>query len=227
MEWRVLVVEDMENTRQQLVQLLKETVGDVDVDQAGSVCDALDLITQAHASGKDYHVAILDFKLPKTARDNPEVDVSVCSRVRDLMPNAFIVHFTGYAGDREVDVHMSTVHGQARPDQARCWLIDKGSADWPGELLAQIKGFLEGTRKTLARARVREGLDELFGASETGSARGAYKGAGFERCVTHELESLCHDISRLWDDLDDDLKKRVNEHLTVLCDGRNVRVGLK
>ena len=90
-------------------------------------------------------------------------------------------------------------------------------------------GFLEGTRKTLARAASAKAWIGSSAPAEhslglpTPPSTSPREGSG--RSVTHELETLCYDISQFWEDLDDGLKERVKRHLKVV-EGTGVKVEL-
>ena len=229
--WRILIVEDIGDVRDQLVNLLRGAFGEACIDTAACVKDAFALIEQAKESHEGYDVVLLDFKLPRTIEENPEIDESVCRCVRDSMPYAYIVHFTGYGTDPLVSGHMAREHGRDRPDQARTRLIEKSvSPTWMTELLGYVRSFLEGKRIQMARQRVAQGLDRLFGTpngEQQGAARARELGWLGGRGISHELEELRHDIMKYWEDLGDDVKKRVGDVFKVEEQGNGtVRVGL-
>jgi CheY-like chemotaxis protein len=214
-----------------LISELQEEFEDVQVDGAACVEDALRLVEQAIESRRPYDVVLLDFKLPVRMGENDEVDESVCRQVRDSMLDAYILHYTGYGGDPVISRHMEQEHGRDRPDQARTRLVEKtADTTWVEELRDHVRSFLDGKRKRLARQRVAEGLDRLFGAPESGhpgAARARDLGRPGDRGISHELEALRHDIVTYWNDLDDQLKDRVGTIFRVEEGDEGVRVALR
>ena len=88
--FRILIVEDRDNTREQLFRLFSEEFPKAKIEKAGTVREALKKIHSLNSRGLYYHAVILDFKLPESMGENPEIDVSICNEIRDKMPESFV-----------------------------------------------------------------------------------------------------------------------------------------
>jgi CheY-like chemotaxis protein len=207
---RILVVEDIEETREELRLLLSEGMRDSVVVTAGTSKEALNCLARDSAAGRKCDVVIVDYKLPPDVGHNDEVDESICSEVRKTIPGALLVHITAYPNDKRVRDHaISTDLGD--PAGPRCALISKLEGGWPKRLLRMVKAHVYGRS-------VRARMQELFGPGTGSSAdvvRRESRVRTGERSTTHELAALCRDIMEHWHDLDGSLQDEIRQVFRV------------
>lgn len=217
--FRFLIAEDDLPTLRALQALLAEAFDGAVIHIAATVIEALELIRAAAASRRPYHVAILDFKLPKEQGANAEVDESLCFAVREQTPGTLVAHITAYREDPEVDRHVRLYH--SKPEDPDTIAFSKRDVRWAGTLVQNLKAYLYGSLITPQ-------LDALFGTVEEPGSSSMHlarrRGPADERCLTQPLARLCHEISEHWNDLDEGLKQRIQRLLRVDTSSRRVRV---
>ncbi len=208
--FRLLLVEDVEATLEQLTALLlEEFEQSLTVDGATNVADGLGRIEQANTS-LPYDVAILDFKLPTRTGHMDEIDESLCLAIRDLSPDTLVIHITAYPDDQKVKNHLARHH--TGPEDAPAALVSKLEADWPEQLVACARTFLYSQR-------VSAQLDDL--SSQRPRKGGAHRErVGSEqpqgdRSLTHTLARLLRDIVAYWPHLSETVKRRVRTLFNV------------
>ncbi len=214
--FRILIVEDIRRTIDELSALLGEAFHDSQIDKAETVNGAKAMIETAFSARRNYDAVILDFKLPLEKGENPEDDESICRLLRQRMPAALVAHITAHPSDDAVKKHMRSVHAE----QVGYTAIDhsKLNVDWPSTLLRRLKEFLYGTR-------IEKQMNALFGFGATRAIAGRSRVRG-NGGVTHELAALTYDIVRFWPELNDKTQKRVHEVFEVEVEGGSVKVGL-
>jgi CheY-like chemotaxis protein len=208
--FRILLVEDILNTLDELRELLKEAFSDVLVETASTVEEGLDKIKVAEGRNQPFDVAILDFKLPAHKGLNPETDETLCIEIKSRMPGTLVIHITAFHEDVAVAKHITRHHtGKNTP---RVELIQK-SAYWPEKLLSATKSYL-----------IEQRLGALFERQIGGSeARKAMSGAG---SLTHQLAALSRDIATYWRDIDEPTKKEIRDNFEITEDEQGVHVTL-
>jgi CheY-like chemotaxis protein len=220
LDFRILVVEDEDDARRQVVELLREALPEARIDAADTVEKADAVIQDALNRGDSYDVAILDFKLPKSAGFNPEVDDTLCQKLRRLDPGMLVGHITGFPEDPKIIEHINQCHGTGTP---RAPIVNKTSATWATELL-------DKTVEYLYRSRIERGLRQVFGST---TAAGSYEralrpSAAWAPDLSSQLVDLTADIAESWPHLDPATRRRVQEQFQVVEDaGRNLRVTLR
>jgi CheY-like chemotaxis protein len=108
-----LVVEDDDEARNLLVELLQESFPGSTVDQAITVAGALAEIQRCAKAGIVLDAAVLDFKLPlNLPGDNPETSEAACQMIRKTMGKTpFIVHISAFARtDSAIQDHLRCEH---------------------------------------------------------------------------------------------------------------------
>jgi len=218
--FRILIIEDIKNTLDQLEQFLLETFPDSQIDRADTVSRGRKLIDEAKSAELPYHAVILDFKLPKEAGDNPEDDESLCELIRRKMPRALLAHITAYSEDQAVQEHLQKSHIQQIGHNV--FALSKSEVFWPDQLVRTMSAYLYGTR-------ILQKLQFLF--SEGGQSvqvdewvgRSHGRGSGG---LTHEIADLRREISAHWHSLDERVQKEIKEVFIVDTSREPVRVGL-
>lgn len=207
--FRVLIIEDIPETRQQLVLLYLEVFPGAVVDSAEHVEDALTLIGRARDAHLPYDIAVLDFKLPSAAGFNADVDLRLCPEILSWTPNTPIAHITAFPEDPTIREHLEVEHPAHRP---RGFLVDKQKSDWATKLI-------EDSRQLLYTARVEGEYDELFGVSPRVPRTGS---------LSARLAELCADVSVAWKFLGTRVRDKLRLKLGVDdADPAHVRVNLK
>lgn len=208
-DFRFLIVEDEDDARQQLAALFREVFPNARIDAGGTVDEGLQLIRDAVERKEPYDIAILDFKLPRSQGENPEVDESLCIEIRDSMPRTLIGHITGFPDDPTIESHVERTHPFTDP---RGFFIDKRDADWATVLL-------NNTTRYLYTFRIEAQMEQLFGragmaATPAGEyARFSASGPGVS--LTTSIASLCSDIGQCWKYLDGTAKHRIATQFSV------------
>jgi CheY-like chemotaxis protein len=219
--FRLLIVEDEEETLDEMQKLFAGRFPDAIVDVADTVNGGLRLIEQASDSRSYYDVAILDMKLPKDLGDNPEVDESLCQKVRDLMPHTLIIHYTAYPEDPQVSRHAKRVH--TGPDDPRASIISKRDLGWSQDMLRQLKAYLYGARIERQMTLLFGNSDEVALQSHPRKSRGLEKPVG---SLTHTIAALQRDIVVHWNDLDEKLQQKIRNVFYVDTDSDPIRISL-
>lgn len=201
---RVLVLEDTPTTTDQLTLCLQEALPGVIVETASTVDGALQQVREAIACGQFYDVVILDAKVPKSEGDNEEVHPEVCLEIGRTMPNALIVHFTAFSGDRAVEDQLRVQLQQALA--GRPVLIDKNDTECMSNLLRTIQRFIFGSR-------IEARMDDLFGSGPAGAGKGIRTRSPAMKVahVTQVLAALTRDISAHWTCLSEPTQTRIRE----------------
>lgn len=227
--FRILIVEDVEDVLDEMRKGIEAAFpgsdgrSNVKVHTSGSVDEAITLITDEHAKGRNYHAAVLDFKLPQKKGAPPQGDLTICETLKKLMPNALIVHITAYGDDEEIVSHLKNLHMGRLGSEAE--LISKVPGDWPEKLIAVLKAFLYG-------GLIEEQMQDVFGLRDrqlkfrTRTSATSLPSLG-ERSLTHAIASLSRDIEAYWYDIDEELRAKISTIFRVdMYDQRLVRVSL-
>lgn len=213
--FRILLVEDNEDTLKELADYLSEALHRPQIDGAMDVKQAMERIGGTNL----YDAVILDFKLPATLGENPEIDESVCKEIEAQMHSAFIAHISSFADDGKVQEHLRKIHAERVGN--RVIFIPKSDETWPERLLEELKAFLFGTR---IEARISNLFRDDSPPGLDGSRHHQFTPA---RNVTHDLAALVRDIAEHWDDLDNGLRSRARKFFRVEYKDGRVVVSLK
>jgi len=220
--FRILIVEDIQDTLQQLKALISEAIVEpdgstgVNVHTAESVSTARQMIEE---SRKPYHAVVLDFKLPEQVGLESLVDESLCLLIRRMKLPTLVAHITAYSGDPVVREHLERVHHE-RVDP---WALDlsKTDGDYAIKLVEGLKSYLFGMR-------IEQQIRMLFGEQEELSfaVRGRVMNPPprTERSRTHDMAALRRDIIAYWHDLDDMLRARIRQVFYVDDKSEPVRI---
>ncbi len=196
-KFRILLVEDEPEARRQMKTLLTTLIPDCKVKDYGDVTSAT-LAIKELAGGPPFDVAILDFRLPKTFGGKEEIDESLCALVREVMPDALIVHITGYLGEEPVKNHVNRLHPPHKP---RGLILGKPGN--PPQDMSRI-------RSALYAQCIDRRLDELG----RGLAPYVFRGRPelSSQSTTTLITDLCNDLSAYWPYLDDQMKERLLQY---------------
>ena len=217
--FRFLVVEDYEPTLKEIKALLSKEFSGSSTDTAGSVVEGSQCISASFEKGSFYDAVLLDFKLPSSIGENPELDYSLREEVRRKHPHTLLIHMTSYDMDPAILRHLAESYQELGSSQTL--LVPKRCFEWPTILLNNLRKFL------FSREISRQ-MDELFGPDiSTPSYPGplrhrTQRGGG----ATHRLAKLTQDIESYWKDLDRDLQRRIGSIFVVHATGEDVRVSL-
>lgn len=192
--YRILIVDDESTTIEQAPKVLQEAL-ELDsiiaiIDRAESTEDAHQLICSAAEIGQPYDLAILDFKLPTKKGGHPDVDETLCREISELMPNAVISHFTGYAEDAGIIAHVNRHHDGWRK---RGFCIDKRDADFGLKLVLE-------TRRSLLSSDIEARLQVLdgWGCGPATDFAHRHPGPRVPGPTSNRVMGLCMDISIWW-----------------------------
>jgi DNA-binding NarL/FixJ family response regulator len=195
--FRILLVEDEELAREALSDLLRRRIPECDIDAFGDVASAKTAIERLAAQSMPCDIAILDFKLPKSLGEAAvEIDETLCHLVSSLMPDAIIVHITGWMKDEKVRHHLDTVHQPASAG----FSFDKEEKDNVADLIRRTKQTLYGR---LIERELR-GLESQTGAE---GLRGREDLSALS--TTGMMNRVCQDIETYWEDLHPALRARL------------------
>ena len=208
---RILIVEDAEETLNQLRQFVQESIPGLDIVVAKTIDEALCQLASAKHMGIRFDVAVIDFMLPAAKGEQPEMDTRIRQELRTSMQDGLLVHITAYVHDTNVKEHMLK-NDLGSATGPRSVLISKNHADWGNHVVTQIKRFLYGRR-------IRSQFYQLFGdrfdrTSSFDMKRYTTRPAS-RRSVTHELAKLKQAIMEHWDCLDDELQHQITEVFEV------------
>lgn len=216
-----LVVEDEEPTLKAIKQLLSEEFAGSSVDTAVSVAEGSQRLATAFQKGRSYDAALLDFKLPSSSGENPEIDYSLCEEVRRKHPRTLVIHMTSHDGDPAILRHLAESHN----DPTGPWpvIVSKRDINWPSVLRRRLRTFLF-TREIAMQ------MDEVFGylpaADSFGRSAALRRPTARDGGVTHRLAVLTQNIEKHWPDLSETLKERIRATFVVDAAGDEVRVSL-
>ena len=220
--FKVLIVDDVEDTLDQLKKYFTEAFPEAAVETALTVADARRLIEKAYGDKRPYHAVALDFMLPPDHLGQaPLPDVTLCRLLKDLRWPTVVAHMTSHPEDADVRRHIKEAH----VEQINPWAfaLSKRDDDFAEQLVSRLKAFLYAHR-------IEERMSRLFGAETNyvSPARARFSG-GYNngaRSVTHELAALCREIGLHWTDLDEDFRRKLSEVFKVDTESSPVRVSL-
>jgi hypothetical protein len=218
-----MIVDDVGDTLRQLEAFVSEYFAlhgtAVEIDKAMSVDEACHLLHEAFARTAPYDAVILDFNLPAQRGQSAQVDESVCSTVRALMPSTLVSHITAYHDDEVVKTHMEHTH--FIDPSSRALVFSKVNHEYATRLVEHLKTYFFGKI-------VEERMGEIFGASAEApfARRRRASDAGGDGPVTHELAALLRDIESHWPDLDERVRAKVKSVFHVEQTGEQVTVRL-
>ena len=218
--FRFLVVEDIEDTLKEIKALLSEEFDDSSIDTAGSVAEGSQYLAISFKEGRSYDATLLDFKLPSSLGENPEIDYSLCEEVRKNHRHTLVIHMTSYDQDPAILNHLAESHSE--PTSPWPVLVSK-KGNWPSVLRKRLRTFLF-TREIAMQ------MDEVFGyppaADGFGRTVALRRPTARESGVTHRLAVLTQNIEKYWPDLSETLKERIRATFVVNTAGDEVRVSL-
>jgi CheY-like chemotaxis protein len=216
--FRILIVDDDSPTSKQLKSIIIEQIEDVHADTALDVPDAEKFLKSAHERKQPYDAVVLDLMLPIKKGSQPELDESLCLKIREKWPDTLVAHITAYDRNETVKNHLETVHDRQIDRSFRL-------AKKPGfsrELIDKLKPFLYGLR-------IKAQLNKLFnGGAGMGYTLmgGRLREPASDRSITHELAALTRDIASHWKYLDKGLQEQIKEIFNVTVNKNEVTVSL-
>jgi CheY-like chemotaxis protein len=204
---RILLVEDSEDVREQLVAACAEN-GWL-FDEYGDVESATGAIASARSEGREFDAAVFDFYLPRSPRDRETlVDETLCRLVRH---STLVWHISAHFGDvgfgeSEVEEHVRTCH----------------SADEQIALIKKQSGFVRKLEKqikqALAARRIKQSLAMLqSNPRESGYSRG-FRRDSSAVSATNLFGRLCGDIRLFWKDLTPAFQNELRESFEINTD---------
>lgn len=199
--FHILIAEDVPEALDNLRALLSDEFSDSQVDVAENVQEAVECIQKAVEQQWSYDCAVLDLKLPVRKGENTEVDYTICEKIRKTMPQASVLHITGYADDSDVLQHLILTHVGSENDQ--CDFVPK-QEDWAKTVIKKI-------RMRRYSPPVEEHLNALFGPPRRERFNNGEERIFHQGSMTHELAALQREIEHHWDALQEALKERIKE----------------
>ena len=196
MTFRMLLVEDDDYARRQLTKLLTAASSGLIVDEAATVDEAFERLSHC---GRPYELVLLDFKLPRSSGQQPEVDESICLHLASTLPETIVSHITSFAADPQISAHLDRVHP---PSRARGFVIEKMGHDVAKRLVAR-------TLEALHSVRIERDINRLLTMdAHAGSVR---QGGS----VTNRVADICVDIAESWPHLVPATRTLVESHFVV------------
>jgi CheY-like chemotaxis protein len=191
--YRILIVEDIALTREQLAKRLLEELPGSCIVTSSNVEEGHAAIRNSQETGRLFDAAILDFKLPAQRGFNPEVDYSLEESFWKVPRGVLIVRFTAYPNQAEIQEYFRN----ARDTRVRKILpIDKNEEGWSEKILRELK------RDIVARS-----MESLFGDPTSYLSR--------RRSVTLRLATLIREIELFWHDLEESQQQLIREYFDV------------
>lgn len=217
--FRFLIIEDIKSTAEQLKALLAESFPDSrdDIEVATTVREAQELTDRARDDF--YDAVILDLKLPSEPGHYPEVDESLCLRIKDKP--TMVAHITAFLDDPRVQDHIRRVHTQELTPLS--FVLSKREVQWASILVEKLKTYLFSSYIDQQMAEIFGGGTTVVAASS--AVRNHYRSRG-HGCTTHRLASLCRDIEAQWNVLDSGLKTRIRQKFNVETGAAGTQVSL-
>ncbi len=222
MPLRILIVEDIFLTRDQLKKLIAEEIPGSEIVAVESVGEGHREIEKLLARDLQFDAAVLDLNIPKEHGGPPEFDESLFTTVSRDMPETLLIAVSAHSD------FMQVLEAKYRPPsdtpvKLLSLFIHKKDVDWAHQLIRALKSHLYGQP-------IRRELRELFGASGRPNAPVARRGGAARRGgLTHRLEALISDIRKHWEDLDNGLRAEIQEYFDVIpaASDEPRRVGLR
>lgn len=222
--FRILIIEDVEDTLRQLEAYISEYFfmleGEAvtEIHRAMSVAEAHKLLRAAFEEDRPYHVVVLDFNLPEHLGRPAQVDESVCSMIRTLMPSTIVAHITAYKDDELVKEHWRINHQEVI---SKAVILSKVNSEYPIKLVEYLK-------KIYHSDRLEEQINKIFFADAKVSlvTDGTRRGRDADCSLAHELAELSRDIAAHWFELDESVRTRVKQVFRVDTSGTQIVVNL-
>lgn len=202
---RILMVDDDRPTLKAIKLKLHAEFPDIKLEVAACIAAARTLIRRTYADNLSFDIAILDFYLPDTEEQNAAIDESLCREVRNSSPDALVVHITSYGDRTDVRDHIEQQHMQSYHPHEK--LIQKGPG-WEEVLLQRLRTRIHGRR-------IEDKMNELFDLDQPVRGRAPFRAVGYRAGLTHRVADLGRDIAIYWDDLDEELRKKVLKSFDV------------
>ena|SRR5688572_14999635 len=217
--FRILVVEDDQGTFERLGKRIPKKIPEARVDIAPTVSKARQYLQEVREQGEPYDAIILDIKVPESQGLPPEMDETLCDRIKETMPHSTIVaHISAWLDDEVVQQHMKKKHDEQID---RSFRLSKMEPNWFRELEKKLVSFLYGTR-------IEAQMNDLFGQDDepsfTARNRGGRVQSGEDRSVTHKFSALSREIASHWHELDESLQARISRAFEVTHKGNKVIV---
>jgi CheY-like chemotaxis protein len=141
MKHQVLIVEDVQSLLKELRRFISEAIPGVEVQSASTQEEAVRLIQKTAASGRQFDIVILDWRLPMSEGGLPEGSPGLFRQLRDSMPDTVVAHITAYALDEEFIKHIlyEVMHSPLGP---RSVFFSKAKGDYASELIYFMRRVL-------------------------------------------------------------------------------------
>jgi hypothetical protein len=201
----VLVIEDVETTRTQLVELIRESVTGVDVYSARD-CVEVNLRIKELRDNVEKVVAIVDVMIPAAPGGAPEYADGAVSALIKMRPMPSLLFVSAYETEDKVETWRANLTSEDY--QPRSYFISKSAVDWGDQVVKRIKERIYGPEI--------EGLmNEVYGPSTTPQPQLAKVGRTRVFGLTHRLEILTARIREHYADLHTGLQERIRQHFDV------------
>lgn len=215
--FRILVVEDNRGTLEQLHELLSEEFPTGSIEIAEDVESGIKRFREAAQTG-GFDAVVLDFKLPVTTGENPEVDSTICHEIVRILPDTLVIHITAYPDDAAIEKHLKEAHLKLREIGPKVVFLSKLELDWSLQLVKRLRSFLYGRR-------IEQQFDQLFSFAPPGETTSRFR-PRYSGGVTHPVAALSRDIIAHWDELDESLRLKLQRYMNVVETAAGIRVSL-
>jgi len=216
--FRILIIEDVEETVEQLQSLLLEAFPGAQADKAANAEEALRRIQESvEPPAWPYDAVVTDFRIPRSRGGLPEVHPEVFQAIRDHLPNGVVAGITAFSAEEDViDQLLNTLN--RGPDDPRSFWLSKTQNEWPTKLVRRLAAHLYDPP---IEAKV-DKLAFSFRSRASDCPGGPWPGVS----MTHELADLTREIVQHWDYLSEGLKRKIRSVFDVNESERPIRISL-
>lgn len=200
------IVEDECQTRDLLFDLLSEEFPEARIDVTDNLAEAIRLARETRGSGEHYDVALLDVNLPLDDSGTGDDDVHPEVRrelLRALTYATFVVNYSTEASQARLREEVDRLR---EPNAPAPILIhaSPGQPHWPEDILRLCRRVVHGRR-------IAEQLDRILQSDRAEPPGVAARSPRFAAWSngTQALGDLMRDIKLYWNDLDEELRRRV------------------
>jgi hypothetical protein len=215
------IVENKQATREALTDLLRLNFPDARICSASNLKEAIRVAREMSDRGEFFDVAFLDMKLPRDEHESGEGNVYPEDRQKLLAALTYrtaVINHSAYAADPDVLQAATEIR---EPNAAGPPVLIDASRGWDWD-----QDILHHARRIVYGRRIADRLDPMLHAARSAASRVAASRTHSAGGGTQELAALIRDIKVAWDDLDDELQRRIQTAFDVRKVGGTVLVNL-
>ncbi|MGE3818415.1 MAG: response regulator [Isosphaeraceae bacterium] len=208
-----LIAEDDRQRRALLHDLLAKEFPAARVDEARNLAEAIALARETRGRGEHYDVALLDVNLPPdgSGRQGADVHPEVRGQLLKALTYAtFVVNYSSVASDPRLRQEIDRLREPNAPAPVLIHASAGMNRNWPEAILRLCRRVVYGRR-------IAEQLDRLLRTDQFENGGVAARSQhGTERSTgTQALGDLARDVKLHWNDLDDELQRRIRSAFEI------------